>query len=128
LFLQHKYFENPSGDTSEFTGLHKLRPDKVETELCCVPVYTLLLALNRTVVDLFSLDIEGAELDVLQTMPFDEIKFKVLMVETAWTPGGNVAERMKSFLSMQEYVFYKTVTMDSIFVHEDYLVDFKEYL
>jgi Methyltransferase FkbM domain len=45
----------------------------------CLPVYSILLAVNRTTVDVFSLDIEGNELDVLQTIPFDKVDIKVLL-------------------------------------------------
>jgi FkbM family methyltransferase len=43
----------------------------------CVPLYSILLAMNVTTVDLFSLDIEGHELAVLKTIPFDKIDIKV---------------------------------------------------
>jgi hypothetical protein len=43
----------------------------------CLPLYSILLALNQTTVDLFSLDIEGNELDVLRTIPFDKVNIKV---------------------------------------------------
>jgi len=43
----------------------------------CLPLYSILLAVNRTTVDLFSLDIEGNELDVLKTIPFDKVDIKV---------------------------------------------------
>lgn len=43
----------------------------------CFPLYTYLLALNVTVVDYFSLDVEGSELNVLKTIPFDKIDIKV---------------------------------------------------
>lgn len=43
----------------------------------CFPLYTMLLALNRTTVDYFSLDVEGYELHVLKTIPFDEIDIQV---------------------------------------------------
>ena len=33
----------------------------------------MLLALNQTHVDYFSLDVEGFELDVLKTIPFDKV-------------------------------------------------------
>ena len=42
----------------------------------CFPVYSLLLSLNRTTVDYFSLDVEG-----LETIPFDKVDIKVLTVE-----------------------------------------------
>lgn len=43
----------------------------------CFPFYTYLLALNITVIDYFSLDVEGSELNVLKTIPFDKIDIKV---------------------------------------------------
>ena len=47
----------------------------------CFPIYSLLLALNRTTVDYFSLDVEGSELQILKTIPFDKVNIKVLTVE-----------------------------------------------
>lgn len=43
----------------------------------CFPLYTYLLALNVTVIDYFSLDVEGSELNVIKTIPFDKINIKV---------------------------------------------------
>ncbi len=43
----------------------------------CFPLYSILLAINRTVVDYFSLDIEGIELRVLKAIPFDLVTIKV---------------------------------------------------
>ncbi|XP_065583743.1 protein Star-like isoform X2 [Artemia franciscana] len=48
-----------------------------EVQVQCFPLYSILLALNQTVVDYFSLDVEGAELGVLRTIPFDKIDIKV---------------------------------------------------
>ncbi|KAA0203323.1 hypothetical protein HAZT_HAZT000366, partial [Hyalella azteca] len=39
----------------------------------CLPLYSLLLALNVTTVHYFSLDVEGFELEVLKTIPWDKI-------------------------------------------------------
>ena len=44
----------------------------------CFPLYSLLLAMNQTVVDYFSLDIEGIELRVLKAIPFHLITIKVI--------------------------------------------------
>ena len=43
----------------------------------CLPLYTILLALNRTKIDYFSLDVEGNELDVLRTIPWNKINITV---------------------------------------------------
>ena len=47
----------------------------------CYPFYSLMLALNSTKVDYFSLDIEGAEYPVLASLPFDKVDVSVLSVE-----------------------------------------------
>jgi Methyltransferase FkbM domain len=46
-------------------------------EVHCMPLYSILLSVNRTTIDFFSLDIEGNELDVLRTLPFDKVDIKV---------------------------------------------------
>ena len=47
------------------------------TEIQCFPFYSLLLALNQTTVDFFSLDIEGHEKRVLETVPWQRVDIKV---------------------------------------------------
>ncbi|XP_046401278.1 uncharacterized protein LOC124167334 [Ischnura elegans] len=47
----------------------------------CLPLYSLLLALNVSTVHYFSLDVEGFELEVLQTIPFDKVDIQTLSVE-----------------------------------------------
>ena len=44
----------------------------------CFPFYSIMLALGRTQIDFFSLDIEGGELDVLKTIPWKRVDIKVL--------------------------------------------------
>jgi len=43
----------------------------------CFPLFTFLLAINRTTIDYLSLDVEGGELDVLYTVPFHRVNIKV---------------------------------------------------
>ena len=45
----------------------------------CFPLYSILLAVGRTKVDFLSLDVEGAELQVLSTIPWHRIDIKVPM-------------------------------------------------
>ena len=58
-------------------------PAKGLVNVQCFPLHTYLLALNVTTVDYFSLDVEGAEYKVLQTIPWDQVDIKV----GAWTCG-----------------------------------------
>ncbi|KAK3893671.1 hypothetical protein Pcinc_002524 [Petrolisthes cinctipes] len=56
-----------------------------------LPLHSILQALNVTVIDFFSLDIEGYELKVLKTLSWDRIKIRVLCVETIHLPEGQKA-------------------------------------
>ena len=44
----------------------------------CFPLYSILLAVNRTVIDFISLDVEGHEFRILKTVPWHKIDVKVL--------------------------------------------------
>ena len=77
-------------------GLH---PDTVEIE--CFPFYSFMLALNRTTIDFFSLDVEGDEIKILKTIPFDKINIKMLTVEYLHSPGGEKA--LQTFMENKGY-------------------------
>ena len=47
----------------------------------CFPMYSMMVAAGLHHVDFISLDIEGAELEVLRTLPFDKIRIEVIAVE-----------------------------------------------
>ncbi|OXA63951.1 Protein Star [Folsomia candida] len=85
----------------------------------CFPVFSLLKAINITTVDYFSLDIEGAELSVLKTIPWDRVHIKVISIEVPlWF------EERKSVDSYMKSVGYKLMTYisnmyshDNIYIH-----------
>ena len=45
--------------------------------LQCFPLYSILLAIGRTRVDFFSLDVEGHELRILNTIPWHKVDIQV---------------------------------------------------
>merc|ERR1712168_1054358 len=45
------------------------------------PLYSLLMATGIKHVDFLSLDVEGAELDILNTIPWDKVDIDLVMVE-----------------------------------------------
>ena len=57
--------------------------DKYPVE--CFPLYSLILALGNPRIDFLSIDIEGAELGVLNTVPWDLVEIELVMVEVAST-------------------------------------------
>ncbi len=43
----------------------------------CFPLYSILLAIGRTKVDFFGLDVEGSEYKILKTIPWHKVDIKV---------------------------------------------------
>ena len=70
--------------------------------LQCLPLYSLLLTLGNPTVHWFILDIEGAEFQVLQTIPWHSVDIEMVSVETDMAglvmPGSReeIIEYMKS--------------------------------
>jgi Methyltransferase FkbM domain len=62
-------------------GAIVINEEEIESEIISVqsfPIYSILLALNRTTIDFFSLDVEGFELAVLQTIPWSKVNIRVI--------------------------------------------------
>ena len=57
-------------------------PTETSSTLQCLPVQTLLLAAGNPTVHWFILDIEGVELQVLQTIPWHSVDIEIISVET----------------------------------------------
>ncbi|KAK4328384.1 hypothetical protein Pmani_001212 [Petrolisthes manimaculis] len=78
------------------------------SEVQCLPFYSVLLALNITTVDYFSLDVEGSELNVLRTIPWDKVNIKTMSVE--FIHGVEGKEALKKYVMDQGYKVYSEVT------------------
>jgi hypothetical protein len=61
--------------SSIVTNDNKMKPDYIFVQ--SLPIYSILLALNRTTVDYFSLDVVGLELDILKTIPWSKVNIRV---------------------------------------------------
>jgi len=84
--------------------------------------------MNVTKIDYFSLDVEGAELGVLETVPFDKLHIKVLSVEFLHAPNGKDGLRRlmtsKGYSVFGEVRAWKNFANDFIFVHNSMNLDF----
>ena len=106
-------------------GMAGIVPEKREDtyDMQCFPLYSLLMAAAGNVtVNYLSLDIEGAELLVLQTLPWDKLDIEVMTIETAHAgevfPGST--EDIRQFLRERGYVLVYTVAgLDDVFVRRD---------
>ncbi len=79
-------------------------------------------ALDATTIDYLSLDVEGFELKILKTIPYDVLNIKVISVEYLHTHEGKAA--VVDFLNLQgfqllmeipqkDYVFINTIFFES---------------
>ena len=66
----------------------------------------MLLALNMTKIDYFSLDIEGDELTVLKTIPFNKVNIAVLSVEYAHAED---KMELKQYMKSQGYEVHEEI-------------------
>ncbi|ELT88450.1 hypothetical protein CAPTEDRAFT_188612 [Capitella teleta] len=82
---------------------------KNSLDTMCFPFYSMMLALKRTKIDYFSLDVEGQELAVLKTIPFDKLDISVLSVEYLHTD----KHELKQFMENKGYTLSKTLTYEN---------------
>ena len=79
--------------------------DRTHNAVPCFPLESMLLALNTTHVDYWSLDVEGYELDILRTIPFDRLDINVLSVE--YIHGRSGKEAYREFMDAKGYRVHK---------------------
>ena len=80
-------------------------------EIHCGPLSYYLDQLGIDDIDFWSLDVEGSELDVLQTVDFDKVSIDVIIAEnTNRLPGKEkLAEEVRSYLLQKGYLVLKSV-------------------
>ena len=81
----------------------------------CIPFYSLILAMGNPRIDYFSLDVEGAELAVLRTIPWKILDIQTLSVEVAHSD----KRLIKKFMVKQGYRILSRLKADYIFVKGD---------
>ena len=100
LEVNSKYPE--MSKTKDGKGIpNRLAIGRREEAVQCFPFYSILLATGRTRIDLFSLDVEGDEMEVLKTIPWDKVDIKVLIVEYNHLQDGKAG--LISFLASKHY-------------------------
>ncbi|XP_063601737.1 uncharacterized protein LOC134777808 [Penaeus indicus] len=91
-----------------------------------VPISTMLQALEVTQIDFFSLDIEGAELKVLATFPWDKVKIRLICIEVNHAGFKSV----NSFMEKQGYMYVGKWHIDAWYGWKDLLqetINVEEY-
>ena len=97
----------------------------------CIPLYTLLLAAGNPTVNWFILDIEGAEYQVLQTIPWNQVDIEMISVETdlAGLVMEGSREEIIDYMRRQGYIhqnhknignsIFEDTVKDDLFIRED---------
>lgn len=70
----HSHIEG-AAKTLQKPGIPGVDPAMITVQ--CFPFYSVLLAVGRTQIDFFSLDVEGHELKILKTIPWHKVDIKV---------------------------------------------------
>ena len=100
-------------------------PEREDLQMQCVPFYSVVQALGSPRIDFLSLDIEGADLQVLMTIPFDKVNISVIMIEVAHLGeifhGDN--DMLRQFLHESGYIFYRRMSIDDIYVHQSFMTN-----
>ena len=102
--------------------LNKEEPKKKSGKIInveCFPLASILFSLNQTSVDFLSLDVEGVELDILQTIPFDLLDIKILTVEYRHAKKGK--HSVKKFMESKGYQVLMEIpeALDFVFIKSD---------
>ena len=71
------------GVVDEMLPQHKkaINSKWAKVEVQCFPFFSVMKAIKRKHIDFFSLDVEGAEMGILKTIPFSELIIDVILVE-----------------------------------------------
>ncbi|XP_046459069.1 protein Star-like [Daphnia pulex] len=93
----------------------------------CFPLYSILLAIGRTHVDYFGLDVEGSEYKILKTIPWQKINVKTLTVEWNHTPEGEAA--ITRLMESNKFIKFGLISMpysrEVVYVR-DFLNDYRK--
>lgn len=70
--------------------------------------------------DFFSLDVEGAELAVLQSLDFDQVGFGIIIVEADDIPNTQKNKAVRSFLESKDYRYLDSVGPNEWYFNSDF--------
>ncbi len=113
-----------SGISETYDSRHCSRIDKEiverggEKKYIKVKAYNLINLLNeRNIqeVDFCSIDVEGGEWDVLQTIDFSKIKIKSFTIENNYKD-----DKIKNYLISKGYIYIGKLEMDELFVNSEF--------
>ena len=72
-------------------------------------------------VDFVSIDVEGYEMNALQSINFDEVTFDCFVIENNKGVGGCASRNIRSFMKRKGYKLIARLNIDDVFVRKELL-------
>jgi len=97
---------------TEWNSMAGLSENKVGegVDVQCLPLYSLIQAAGNPTVNLLILDIEGAELSVLKTLPWEKVDIEIMTVETDLVGetgiSGGSQQEIRDYIISKGYKFF----------------------
>jgi len=102
----------------EHEGLIKI-PFKDTVKVLSFRLETLLEKYNIGVIDILDIDVEGTELEVLETFDYEKHRPQVVIIEYYGLGLGDKSEKIKEFFSKLPYRLVHTTCSNLIFVNQE---------
>jgi len=84
-------------------------------KLQCYPLYDIIIAAGLTSIDFWSLDIEGFEEKVLDTIPWDKVDIKSILIEVEHSDRNSIISKLED----QGYRIHKEFGKQDVFMVKD---------
>ena len=119
-FYNEKHIERINRELDMYKSYpigHELYSTREEIKMKTVRLETLFDKYNMKDIDLISIDVEGAELQVLNSINFDKANIKCFLIENNYG-----LEKETQFLIDRGYRLLGNIQWDSVFVKNDYTI------
>jgi len=83
----------------------------VDVDIKCFDISKLLLQHKLTEIDFLSIDVEGSELDILESIDYKKIKINVILAENNYSD-----TRLTSFLETKGYELVGRISIDDVYI------------
>lgn len=103
--------------SSVLDGEEEGQSDWFESRVKCFPLFTLMLAANKTDIDLLSLSLHGLELQILKTLPFNRVRVNVISLHFAHGEDhrSNYIQTVTRFLTAKGFKLMKVMGAHNYF-------------
>ncbi len=119
-FYNHQHIDRINRELEMYKNYpegHELYSRKEEIKMKAVRLQSLFDKYNITKVDLISIDVEGAELQVLNSIDFGKTSIDVLLIENNYG-----LQQETEFLINKGYKLLGNIQWDSVFVKNDFVI------